>query len=487
MEKHENVYFNAVIRSVFANDAVLNKNLDQYMKLDTNQIMNLYRTSSQIKQKGKHITTVKAIMKNVLTYVKEKFIKKFPLLTYIDPKNINIDLENDEVIALMENVELNNKKRNVWVTMTMNMFNSMISNGFDDLLSSINMNKVIQHVNFDDIKEKVEVPNTVSTDVSNLYSMFGEKSQLLNDTSIDDGIVEFDEKRHGKSLNPEPEELNLEFGPYSHVFGSPQSIEGSPIPPSGDEPFEGANGRDFNMSDSPMNEGSANGVEQLNGDEQLNDDPIEPSFESNPVDLVEPNLSPMKVDVYDQDLVTDPSVLNTTSQEESTSILTASDTLSNTQPPLIISDDEEESPNEIGRVITDVVAVDTNDIVTESIDKTSNLTTDSRSQLNDVGKIKNNILIDEDSDDSLDLDIGNIQKHLMDYNGYKEFNTSELTTLIESSTSSPPSPIPSPNIPPPTSKSTSNKKSSSRKRKDPWQNETTLNGEYNVGVKRKKE
>ena len=115
------------------------KSLNNEQEIDDNVIHKLYIANNSIKTKATFILFMKAIIKHALVMGRERLINKLPMLKYIKPHNINVNLNESEQIALINNDSLKsnednkNSHNNCYFLICQTMLLEMINENLGDI------------------------------------------------------------------------------------------------------------------------------------------------------------------------------------------------------------------------------------------------------------------------------------------------------------------------------------------------------------------
>ena len=114
------------------------KSLNDKQDIDDNIINKLYIANDSIKARATFIICMKTIIKHSLVMGKEKLIDKFPMLKYVKPENIKININESEQIALINNDNLkansgNRSPSNCYLLICQTMLLEMINENLGDI------------------------------------------------------------------------------------------------------------------------------------------------------------------------------------------------------------------------------------------------------------------------------------------------------------------------------------------------------------------
>lgn len=141
-ESAGNLYLHYALREFIKTDKVAFnylKNLPEGQTIDTNMMQMLYEQSVDLKPSITMITLVKCIIKEGFIFIKDEYTTKFPPLKYINPKNINPSITEEEYVSLLHYRRIKNKEgpQNPYLLIGQNMILELLNVNLLDMAASI--------------------------------------------------------------------------------------------------------------------------------------------------------------------------------------------------------------------------------------------------------------------------------------------------------------------------------------------------------------
>ncbi len=195
-----NIYHRHLVRNVLNSDDVVRDFIKSQDKVSQDTIDGLFGLHNQIKNKRIMIVIGKNIVKSTLTNLRNAVVNNDvssetgikskvmnclkPILTHIHPEHINVELSDDERIALVNDIikkKNSNKSNNIYVIVASNIVMSLVSSNITSLLGALDGKKetttLLTNPEFDDLYNKIKpaTPKRTYDDIEDNVSVCSSK------------------------------------------------------------------------------------------------------------------------------------------------------------------------------------------------------------------------------------------------------------------------------------------------------------------------
>lgn len=140
-----NVYRKFALQSFLSKDPVAKNYLSAIKNetdIDEELLQKFYRVHSSLQSKQMMIKVGKSIVRQGLVFAKTTLIKKLPMLKYISPENITLELNEDEYLALIHNINTSSSKpANLYYVIAKNMLVEILN------VNLMSLSESFQHTN----------------------------------------------------------------------------------------------------------------------------------------------------------------------------------------------------------------------------------------------------------------------------------------------------------------------------------------------------
>lgn len=184
----------------------------EYSQFDSLSKQKLFLISTKLKKQANIVLFSKNIIKQGLLFAKNKLEKNIPLLKLLQCDKINAELEDNELLALLNNLEYNDKVKpdSIQTTVGLNVINNLLGCSFSNALSQLSLDKndaaiLLEHTKKQETLDETSENELTSEFITNIKESLFEKNDTAPEILSDEAM---DLNESSNEINDQEENIN---------------------------------------------------------------------------------------------------------------------------------------------------------------------------------------------------------------------------------------------------------------------------------------